>query len=333
MATLVSRNGKWRAQIRRAGGPSLSKTFTHKRDAQLWSRQTELELERGELPVDRETQLNGLKLADLVIRYRDTITPKKKGKEQETYWLNAFLRHPISASSVSELKTQDFATYRDDRLKTIKPVTLKRQLAVIHNLFEIARHEWGIAIGDNPLDKLRFKAQATKRERRLKDGELVRIVADASKRKNPLVLPIILFAIETGMRRGEILAMRWRDVDFGSGCLLIPETKNGYPREIPLTDKAWEIIEGLDRRTAFVFPISANCFRLTWLRIIKRLGIRNLRFHDMRHEAISSFFEKGLNIPEVASISGHKDWRMLKVYTQPKAQDIRKKLNKAFQTT
>ncbi len=160
-----------------------------------------------------------------------------------------------------------------------------------------------------------------------KDGELVRIVADASKRKNPLVLPVILFAIETGMRRGEIFAMRWQDIDFGSRCLLIPETKNGCPREIPLSDKAWEILQVLDRRSKGVFPISANLFCLTWKRIIKRLGIRNLRFHDLRHEAISSFFEKGLNIPEVATISGHKDWRMLKVYTQPRAEDIQKKLN------
>ena len=134
MATLVNRDGKWRAQIRRVGGPSLSKTFTHKKDAQLWAKTKELELERGELPQDRKAELNGLTLADLVTRYRDTITPKKKGREQETYWLNAFLRHPISDLDVSELKTQDFATYRDDRLKTIKPVTLKRQLAVIHTL-------------------------------------------------------------------------------------------------------------------------------------------------------------------------------------------------------
>ncbi len=181
MATIISRGGKWRVQIRRAG-IALSKTFYLKRDASLWAKLTELELDRGMLPAaiksnpkprnpqtrDNQTAPKSMTLSDLVTRYRDTITPKKKGQEQETYWLNAFLRHPISALCLSELKTEDFARYRDDRLKTIKPVTLKRQLAVIHNLFEVARDEWSVAIGDNPLDKLHFKAKATKRDRRLK---------------------------------------------------------------------------------------------------------------------------------------------------------------------
>jgi hypothetical protein len=181
MATIISRGGKWRAQIRR-DGVSLSKTFNLKRDASLWAKLTELELDRGVLPTatktrsktpssppsDERTAPLSTTLGTLIERYRDTVTPKKKGNVQETYWLNAFLKHTICSLELSELKTGHFAGYRDERLAKIKPVTLKRQLAVIHNAFEVARDEWSIPLGDNPLDKLRFKAQPVRRERRLR---------------------------------------------------------------------------------------------------------------------------------------------------------------------
>jgi integrase len=143
-------------------------------------------------------------------------------------------------------------------------------------------------------------------------------------------------AIETGMRRGELLAIQWKHVNFDSGVLHIPITKTGKPRSIPLTDRAREILTerkslpGTDAR--YAFPISANAFRLAWERCKRRAerdgcsGISELRFHDLRHEAVSRFFEMGLNTAEVALISGHKDMRMLFRYTHLKPEDIVAKL-------
>jgi len=141
------------------------------------------------------------------------------------------------------------------------------------------------------------------------------------------MLPVILWAIETGMRRGEILRMKWSHVDEKSRTLLIPTTKNGHSRRIPLTDEALKILSGLDKSTETVFPISANSVRLTWRRMAAKLGLKGLRFHDLRHEAISTLFERGLNIPEVSMISGHRDWASLKIYTQPRPADVLRKLN------
>ncbi len=328
MASITKRNGKWFAQVRRHGH-SQSRTFTAKKDAETWTKQLELELERADLPVDHKCKLKGVTLAALVERYRDTVSVTKKGHDMERTVLNAFLRHELASKQVLHISTADFAAYRDERLREIKPVSLKRQLDILHNLFETARDEWKIPIKENPLDKLTLKATPVRRDRRLQDGELDLIIEEARQRRNPLMLPIVLFAIETGMRRSEILAMRWSHLDLKHRLLTIPETKNGHPRKIPLTKKALEVLEGLDPVTDAVFNISANAVKLTWQRILDKVGIEDLHFHDLRHECVSGLFEKGLNIAEAGLISGHRDWRSLKIYTNPKPMDIIRKLDAA----
>jgi integrase len=143
------------------------------------------------------------------------------------------------------------------------------------------------------------------------------------------MVPIIQLALETAMRRGEIIDIRRQHVDIKRCSLLIPESKNGYARTIPLTRKATTILRRrISPTDARLFPISANALRLNWHRLKRRTGIDDLRFHDLRHEAISRFFEKGLTIPEVALISGHKDMRMLLRYAHPLRQQIIKKLTR-----
>ena len=148
--------------------------------------------------------------------------------------------------------------------------------------------------------------------------------------RNPLIEAIIRFAVETGMRRGEILAIRRNHFDPINRTLLIPETKTGYSRTIPLTRLAAQLLSQSDDDP--VFQISANAFRLAWERVKTRAKIEDLHFHDLRHEAISRFFEMGLNAPEVALISGHRDMRMLSRYTHPQRQLISQKLDAALKT-
>jgi integrase len=133
-------------------------------------------------------------------------------------------------------------------------------------------------------------------------------------------------AVETGMRRSELLGMRWADIDFEARTVSLRNTKNGHPRAVPLSPRAVAIIRTTPRVGDTVFPISANALRLAWERLRRRAGVSGLRFHDLRHEAVSRFFEKGLNMPEVAAISGHRDPRMLMRYTHPKAEAIAAKL-------
>jgi integrase len=227
---------------------------------------------------------------------------------------------------LKQVRTADFAAYRDQRLETIKPASLKRDLGTIRHMFEVARHEWGLPIRENPIATLRFKAPDQRRERRLKDGEWERLIQAAKACRNTHIAPIIAVAIETGMRRGEILATRWEHYDTRARTLFIPSSKNGHPRTIPIGATVHKLLEELPKHDRRVFPVSANAFRLAWERAKRRAKIDGLHFHDLRHEAISRFFELGLTTPEVALISGHRDFRMLFRYTHPARELIEQKL-------
>ena len=147
--------------------------------------------------------------------------------------------------------------------------------------------------------------------------------------ETPVFWPVIVFAIETGMRRSEILGLEWHQVDFNRQTALLPITKNGSTREVPLSHKALDVLRRQKARndTPTPFPDNANAFRLAWDRLRACADLIDLRFHDLRHEAISSFFEMGLNMPEVAVISGHKDPRILFRYMHLRAEILLPKIN------
>jgi len=326
MATIRKRGDKWQVQFRRAGLCPISRSFHVRADAQAWARHMEVKADRRDLPTDPKA-LERVTLSELVVRYRDSVSAAKRSYERERLFLRVFLGYPICAKRLSELRTEDFAAYRDERLRTIKPLSLKRELAPIHHLFEIARDEWGLPIRENPLDKLQLKAPDQRRERRLREGELDRLLYAAGSCRNRLVGSIIQFALETGMRRGEILAISKNHIDFDRRALLITDTKNGQSRTIPLTSAAIALLHSCRRDQDRVFPITGNAFRLAWERIKRRTKIDDLHFHDLRHEAISRFFELGLTTPEVALISGHRDMRMLFRYSHADRERVLKKFD------
>ncbi len=296
----------------------------------------ETQLDR-EGPSPSRKPLETTVLSDLVTHYRDEVVPAKKGGDVETIVLNAFLRHPICKKKLAELTPSDFSSYRDERLKSIIPKSLKRQLAPIQNMFEHARTEWGVPLRENPLTGLTLKVIDNKRQRRLQEGELNLILKAAEKTRNPYVVLIVRFALETAMRRGDILSLTWRDIDQHRATATIREARNGYSRAIPLSTTALDVLdetrklkageeENKNEGTSRIFPIAANALRLSSERLITRAKIDDLHFHDLRHEAISHLFELGLTVPEVASISGHRDMRMLFRYAHANHASIRAKL-------
>jgi len=167
------------------------------------------------------------------------------------------------------------------------------------------------------------------RQRRLNKGEYERLEQASNLTLNPHIWAIIVFALETGMRRGEILGLTWDNISLEQQLAYLPLTKNGTSREVPLSTKAVDVLRGQRSRqdTPTPFLVNANAFRLAWERLRKRADFYDLRFHDLRHEAISRFFEMGLSIPDVALISGHKDAKMLFRYTHLKAGNIIAKLS------
>ena len=165
------------------------------------------------------------------------------------------------------------------------------------------------------------------RDRRLTPQDILLLLDSCRSSANPWLLPVVTLAIETGMRRGELLSLKWADINLNRRTCHLSMTKNGSSRDIPLSSCAIETLRDLPRNLSSVLvPVSSVALRGLWRRACGRASIEDLRFHDLRHEATSRFFQMGLNVMEVASITGHKDLRMLQWYTHLRAEDLAKKL-------
>lgn len=324
MASIRRHGSKWQVQIRRKGHRAFSKSFVVREDALKWARKQETLLDRGELEIPL---LSTIMLSCLLERYEQEILPSKKSGSTK-FHLRQISRHSIAKMKVSDLTAELIVNFRDARLKSVSGSTVRKELSLLGTILKHASAEWSVRFNEKIISSIRKPASAKGRERRLDQTEMKSIQEAFGQCRNKSINHIFLFAIETAMRRGEILSLTWKNIDFEKRTAFLPLTKNGDDRTIPLSPKAIEILEIVkaDSKSELVFPISANALRLSWERVKRRMGIEDLRFHDLRHEAISRYFELGLSVPEVALISGHKDARMLFRYTHLKADDLAKKL-------
>jgi integrase len=326
MATFRKREQSWEVQVRRQGHPALTRSFKSRYDATVWARQVEAQLDRSELP-HRLRDAQRLTLADLLKRYREEITPRKKSARQERCRIDRLLRHPIASTPLSKLTPALFARLREERLTQVGSQAVRHDLNLLGHVIKTAKQEWDGPIADNPLLHITKPAGSKARERRVSkaDLELMAAVHKGSDRVGPL--PLIEFAIETAMRKSEVLSLTWEHIDLEKRLLHIPITKNGHARTIPLSPKAVEILRSaIQRSSDRPFPVSVAWLRFAWDRLLREAGLSDLHFHDLRHEAISRLFERGLSVPEVALISGHRDVRQLFRYTHLKAEDLVTKL-------
>jgi integrase len=226
---------------------------------------------------------------------------------------------------LAKLTSSDVATYRDERLQTVAPATIVRELNTISHAIEVATREWGLWVPRNPVKLVRRPPVPRGRTRRFKEGEEACLLAACDRGRTPLLKPLIVLAIETGMRRGELLELRWEHVDLKLGVAHLPLTKNGDSRDVPLSRRAVQTLQELRTqgvKRERVFPMTGNAVRLAFEHLRVRAGMSDFHFHDLRHEAISRLFEKGLNIAEASAISGHRELKMLQRYTHLRAADL-----------
>jgi len=235
--------------------------------------------------------------------------------QRQTYRLKSIARRWIGELDIRYLTKRHFIQYREDRLKVVTGGSVGSELALIKRVLDTAVKKWGFGIPYNPINDIEYPKGSSARTRRLTDNEKDRLLTAASSQRNIFITPIIEFAIETGIRRSEILKLRWCDSDLDNGFASLYDTKNGEDRRVPLTRRCVEVLRTVLQDHEKVFPISANCLRLAWVRARNKAGIAGLIFHDLRHEAVSRFFEMGVSVPEVALISGHKDVRQLFRYS------------------
>jgi integrase len=336
----VGTNGKvsWQARVRRKGFPDMFKTFRTKVEAQKWAAVTESEMARHVF-TDRSLA-ERTTLGDALEVYRDEVTVEKAG-HQEGYVIKAWLKHPLAKRTLSSLKVRDFQAWVTEKKATVGPKTIKLHIGVISNLYNRLENLLEIEALPNPILKLILPPLPEGRDRRLNviehDDGTVRNEAEAligacADAVNPWVRPAVEFALDGAMRRNEIVQMRWEHVDLNAGMVRLPAaiTKTGVSRDVALSPAGVQVLRTLPRSIdGRVFPLTADALYRVFVRARKRAGLDDLHFHDLRHEAASRLREEGLDLMEIASITGHKTLQMLKRYVHVKAKDVVEKRQKS----
>jgi len=328
MASIEKRGEFWRARVRIKGFPEKTQRFTSKTAAARWARQIETELSESEY-IDT-SDFDHITLADILERYLKEITPTKRSSEPESFRIRRILREPLVKTLILEVDGSHFAAYRDMRLRQVSSNSVLKELNIFSHALEIARKEWRIPLRENPVTLVRRPVSPPGRDRRLQPGEEEKLFDAVEHSKNPFLMPVILLAIETAMRQSEIVNLEWKRVYFDKRTVYLDKTKNGHSRGIPLSTRAHGVLSKLKEQigdSEHVFPgLTPEAIKRSFARATKRARLVDFHFHDLRHEATSRLFEKGLTTMEVASITGHRTLSMLNRYTHLRIEDLVNKL-------
>lgn len=338
MASIKQReSGFWQAKIRRKGWPLQSRTFERQVDAEKWARAVEHNMDTGVFQSASDAERTTL--SDLIKRFEKEFAPHhyrvREDKKEAWRFQCARLSETLGAYSLASIDQKIVAKYRDDRIAgkgTRKPVSessVRKELFMLSKVLGFAETECGINLPrGNPVDKIRKPSETRSRDRRLTGDEWKKLEVECQRSRNRHLWPALQLSVETAMRQGELLALRWENFDKKRRLAFLPETKNGEARSVPLSKKAVEVINTLPRHlTGVVFPVERMTLYHAFAAAAKRANITDYTWHDLRHEALSRLAERGdLSVLEMAAVSGHKTLQMLKRYTHLQAEKLAQKL-------
>ena len=326
MASISQRNGKWQVQVRRTGHKSINRIFIQKSEAQKWARQTEIALENGTIDTGAEHSLK-TPLSNILTRYQLEISAHKAGHQIEKYIIKHWLKTPLSSRAIGTIKASDIAAELDKKRSEWKPATIRKNFGLLRHVFNTAMQLWDIPLKENPVSKVTLPSVSGHVVRRIPPSFWEALDKHFKDRPRNNIYWVIQFAVQTGLRRGEISNLEWTDIDRPNRLLTVRLSKTNTPRTIPLSESSIAVLEAVYGQPESVFDMSTNAIRLAWQRLRKKAKLGDVRFHDLRHEAISRLFELGLTVPEVASISGHKTTSMLFRYAHADTQRLREKIS------
>ena len=323
MATITERttgDGQthYRVLIRLKGHAPVSATFERKTDARRFAQQTEAAIQEGRY--FKTTEAKRHTLAELIDRYSRDHLPRLKTAQSrggELRWWRKEAGHALLADVTSafivEHRDKLMAEDIGKRGKRA-PASVNRYLATLSHCFTVAVKEYGWCDA-NPLANVRKLKEPRGRVRFLENAELTRLLEACRESPSPALYPVVVLAVSTGMRRGEIIGLEWPDVDFARNRLTLHETKNGERRTVPLAGHAldvmreWAKVRRLDTPRVFAADI-----RSAWETARRKAEIADFRFHDLRHCAASYLAMNGASIAEIAAVLGHKTLAMVKRY-------------------
>lgn len=326
MASFRFHGNRWQARVRRKGYSDQTKSFLTRQDAERWARSIEVEFDRGTF-ID-QSAAQSTTFGEVIQRYMKEVLPSMRGAHEDSIRLNAILRRSICKSLMHALTPSKIAAYRDERLSQVSNGTVIRELAYFSSVINHARREWNINI-QNPVQLVKKPPSPLGRNRILSFEEEILLLkaSEPITNRNIYTRPFIILALETAMRRGELLSLHWSDIDLQKRTAFLSITKNGESRCVPLSTRAVQTLESLPRSIDNrVLPINFAALETNFKRATRRAKISNLRIHDLRHTATTRLAEKLSNVLELSAVTGHKQLNMLKRYYHPNPEVLALKL-------
>jgi integrase len=316
--------GQHHVQIRKKGYPTQTRTFSSDAEARNWATIIESEMVRGVF-VSRTEAENTL-VKEVLQRFAAEVLPTKRSEQSDKSRIKT-LMEVFGDYRLASLTSSQVAKFRDQRLKVVGPQSVIHEINLLNRVLKTATMDWGIALpGGLPTAQVRKPAKPRGRDRRVTKEEIAKILEITGSSE---LRTVVTLAVETGMRRSELASLAWEDIDLKKQTAHLPKTKTDVPRTVPLSKAAIKALKNFGTKAdGRVFELQAASMSQAFDRACEphRANISELRFHDLRHEATSRLFEKGLNVMEVAAITGHKTLDMLKRYTHLRAEDLAKKL-------
>lgn len=331
MASVLQVKGKWRALCRRPGFKSQCKTHPTKAAADKWARGIEAGWDSGAIVLAPST----ITVAKIIKAYRELREESRPilDTTNEHYMLKALdrgLGHHIAATMTSD----DLVTYANMRKEEgAGPYTVNMDISKLGTAMRYGSAKLKITLPDvvgaarPTLTYLRLIGGGNKRERRPTTDEFERIVAHFAEHHGPRFTDAVLFSALTAMRRGEVTAIKWVDVNQPTKIIAVLRKhprKGKVLERVPILPPAWEILARQPKDDERVFPFDGGTLSKYFTNACRTLSIPDLHLHDLRHEGASSLFEQGYKIEQVALVTGHKDWRNLKRYTNLRPEDLTK---------
>lgn len=309
-----------------------SRTFDRKALAKDWANRRELELQEPDAL--NKVRHRGVTVGELIGRYQKEFGAsfgRSKGMD-----MKRLKTYDIAKLDAIEITSQDFVAHVVSRLKTAKPQTAGNDLIWLRGVFKTARSAWGIPAALEPLNdaaetcrRERLIAKPNNRDRRPTLAELEKLLEYAKTTEARRAIPhqeIILFALFSARRQEEITRIKWTDLDERNKMVIVPDMKHpshkiGNHRRVYLTDEAWAMIQRQPKTDERIFPYNSKSLSTRFTEWCKFLCIKDLHFHDLRHECVSWLFECGWDIPRVSGVSGHTTWSSLQRYTHLSRQE------------
>lgn len=311
---------RYQAIVRLKGFPPQTATFNRKTDAKRWVTNTEAAIREGRHFKTTESKKHTL--SDLIERYIKYVLPTKPKSQLKQAAQLRWWQSEIGYLTLSEVTPARLGEARDKLQRGRQPATVVRYMAALSHAFTIASNEWGW-LEDNPLRKVRKPVEPRGRVRFLDEEERSKLLTACKQSDCESLYPVVVLALSTGMRQGEILSLEWPQVDLVRGYIYLSDTKNGERRTVPLVSHAKELILELSKirrvDTKLLFPSTVKpqspvAIRRPWGEALKAADIHDFRFHDLRHTAASYLAMNGASLAEIAEILGHKTLQMVKRY-------------------